>query len=120
MWLRRISDPRRAIGIELRGRSSYQSPSHQTLLMVKAVMDGKGYDWPVGCYVSGGGFEKIMMAMETTLTAEGVTWKMPEGTPDEMNALRESYGHLVKLRDEVIAMGVLPPLDQWSAVNPNL
>lgn len=106
--------------IELRGRSSFQSPSHQTLLMVKAVMDGKGYDWPVGCYVNGGGFEKIMMAMETTLTTDGVSWKMPEGTPEEMNALRESYGHLVKLRDEVIAMGVLPPLGQWSAVNPNL
>ena len=108
--------------IELRGRSSFQSPSHQTLLMIKAVMDGKGYDWPVGCFVNdpANGFEKIMMAMETTLSTEGVSWKMPQGTEDEMRALRESYGHLVKLRDEVIAMGVLPPLGQWSSINPHL
>ncbi|HEY8240120.1 MAG TPA: malate dehydrogenase, partial [Kiritimatiellia bacterium] len=53
--------------MELRGRSSFQSPSHQSLLMVKAVIDGKGYDWPVGCYVHApqNGFEHIMMAMET-------------------------------------------------------
>ncbi len=106
--------------IELRGRSSFQSPSHQTLLMIKAVMDGQGYTWPTGCYVNGQGFEKIMMAMETTLSANGVAWKMPHGTEQEMADLRTSYGHLVKLRDEVIAMGVLPPLNQWSSVNPNL
>jgi malate dehydrogenase len=108
--------------IELRGRSSFQSPSHQTLLMVKAVMDGKGYDWPVGCYVHAPqqGFEKIMMAMETTLTTDGVAWAMPKGTDQEMADLRASYGHLAKLRDEVIAMGVLPPLAQWTSVNPNL
>ncbi len=37
-----------------------------------------------------------------------------------MLLLRESYGHLAKLRDEVIGMGVLPPLDEWTKVNPNL
>jgi len=26
----------------------------------------------------------------------------------------------VKLRDEVVAMGVLPPLADWKKVNPNL
>jgi malate dehydrogenase len=108
--------------IELRGRSSFQSPSHQTLLMVKAVMDGAGYPWPSGCYVDdpAKGFERIMMAMETTLSAQGVSWAMPFGTPQELVSLRESYGHLVKLRDEVIAMGVLPPLDRWAATNPHL
>jgi malate dehydrogenase len=108
--------------IELRGRSSFQSPSHQTLLMVKAVMDGKGYDWPVGCYVNAPvqGFNQIMMAMETTLSADGVKWEMPKGTEQELADLRTSYGHLVKLRDEVIAMGVLPPLGDWATVNPNL
>jgi malate dehydrogenase len=108
--------------IELRGRSSFQSPSHQTLVMIKAVIDGKGYDWPVGCYVQAPdqGFEHIMMAMETTLAAEGVTWKMPQGTDQEMADLRTSYGHLVKLRDEVITMGILPPLGEWSTINPNL
>ncbi|HMP72864.1 MAG TPA: malate dehydrogenase [Kiritimatiellia bacterium] len=108
--------------IELRGRSSFQSPSHQTLLMVKAVMDGKGYDWPVGCYVHdpAHGFEHIMMAMETTLTQAGVSWKVPTGTESELNDLKISYGHLVKLRDEVIAMGILPPVTEWSSVNSNL
>jgi malate dehydrogenase len=108
--------------IELRGRSSFQSPSHQTLTMVKAVMDGKGYPWPVGCYVNHvrHNFNCIMMAMETTLTHDGVSYEIPAGTAEELEELKESYGHLCKLRDEVIAMGVLPPLDQWSTVNPNL
>jgi malate dehydrogenase len=26
----------------------------------------------------------------------------------------------VKLRDEVIAMGILPPIAQWKSINPNL
>lgn len=108
--------------IELRGRSSFQSPSHQSLEMVKAAMDGKGYPWPVGCYVSDllHGFNHIMMAMETRLTKDGVSWSMPAGTAEELTELKISYGHLCKLRDEVIGMGVLPPLDQWSTVNPNL
>jgi len=108
--------------IELRGRSSYQSPSHQSLVMVKAVMDGKGYPWPVGCYVNHvlHGFDHIMMAMETTLTNDGVSWKIPAGTADELKELSISFGHLVKLRDEVISMGVLPPLADWKKVNPNL
>jgi malate dehydrogenase len=108
--------------IELRGRSSFQSPSHHSLLMVKAVIDGKGYPWPSGCYVHAPehGFEHIMMAMETRLTGEGLAWDMPKGTEQEMNDLRTSYGHLVKLRDEVIAMGTLPPVSQWKDVNPNL
>ncbi|MFH0909184.1 MAG: malate dehydrogenase [bacterium] len=108
--------------IELRGRSSFQSPSHQSLLMVKAVMDGKGYEWPVGCYINAPqhGFHNIMMAMETKLAADGVSWTMPTGTEQELNDLSASYGHLVKLRDEVITMGILPPLDQWSTLNPHL
>lgn len=108
--------------IELRGRSSFQSPSHHTLLAVKAVMDGKGYDWPVGCYVHepAHGFEHIMMAMETTLTRDGISYDVPRGTEAEMAELRASYGHLVKLRDEVIAMGLLPPIKDWPSVNPHL
>ncbi len=108
--------------IQLRGRSSFQSPSHQSLLMVKAAMDGKDYPWPSGVYVDdpGLGFEKIMMAMETRLDKQGLSWTMPRGTDGEVAALKESYQHLTKLRDEVIAMGILPPLDQWAKVNPNL
>lgn len=108
--------------IELRGRSSFQSPSHQSLLIVKAAMDGQGCAWPVGCYVHhpAHNFHHIMMAMETKVSKDGVAWSMPAGTADELKELQVSYGHLVKLRDEVIAMGVLPPLNEWKNVNPNL
>ena len=108
--------------IQLRGRSSFQSPAHQSLLMWKAVMDGKGYPWPCGVYVDSpeAGFEKTLMAMETRLGNDGVRWEMPVGTDDEIAELRASYDHLCKLRDETIAMGVLPALDQWTRVNPNL
>lgn len=106
--------------IDLRGRSSFQSPSHQTLLTVKAIMDGQGYDWPVGVYVNTPGYENIMMAMETTVTKDGIKWAMPTGTAQEIADLKTSYGHLVKLRDEVIAMGALPKISDWKSVNPNL
>lgn len=108
--------------IQLRGRSSFQSPSHQSLLMVKAVMDGQGYPWPSGIYVNdaANGFNQIMMAMETTLDQNGLHGKMPSGSEADIAALRESYNHLCTLRDEVVEMGVLPPLDQWATVNPNL
>jgi malate dehydrogenase len=106
--------------IQLRGRSSFQSPSHQSLLMLKAVIDGKGYPWPCGVYVDSPDFEKTMMAMETRLDSKGVHWEMPKGADDEIAALRASYKHLAKLRDEVIEMGVLPPLGEWSKVNPKL
>jgi len=108
--------------IQLRGRSSFQSPAHQSVLMVKAVIDGRGYPWPVGTYVddSSLGFEKIMMAMETTVSPDGVSWVMPTGSDPELAELRDSFAHLARLRDEVIGMGILPPLDQWSTVNSNL
>jgi malate dehydrogenase len=108
--------------IQLRGRSSFQSPAHQSLLMVKAVMDGKGYPWPSGVYVNlpDQGLTQIMMAMETTLGADGATYEMPRGTDEEIAALKASYEHLTKLRDEVVEMGLLPPLGDWTKVNPNL
>ncbi|HSR53746.1 MAG TPA: malate dehydrogenase [Acidobacteriota bacterium] len=108
--------------IQLRGRSSFQSPSHQSLLMVKAVIDGQGYPWPCGTYVDSpeNGFSKIMMAMETRLGKDGMSWTMPSGSQQELQALQESYHHLVKLRDEVISLGSLPPMEEWSSVNSNL
>ena len=108
--------------IELRGRSSFQSPAHMSVLMVKAVIEGGGFDWPCGAYVDSpaDGFEKIMMAMETTLDRNGLSWEVPKGTEQEMEALRASYEHLVRLRDEVISLGVLPALEDWSESNPNL
>jgi malate dehydrogenase len=108
--------------IQLRGRSSFQSPSHQSLMMIKAAMEDGDYAWPSGTYVNepDAGMTQIMMAMDTSLGPNGLTYNLPTGTDEELSALKESNDHLVKLRDEVIEMGVLPPLDQWSAVNPNL
>ncbi len=108
--------------IELRGRSSFQSPAHQAALMCRAALGGPPYPWPVGAYVHApdAGIERILMAVETRLGPDGVKAKLPEGTPEEMAALRASVRHLVRLRDEVIAMGVLPPLDRWTETNPHL
>lgn len=106
--------------IELRGRSSFQSPAHQSVLMVKSVMSGEEYPWPVGTYCETPCGQKLMMALETKLTPDGVVSEMPQGSDEENAELQESVGHLAKLRDEVIEMGTLPPLDQWGTVNPNL
>ena len=108
--------------IQLRGRSSFQSPSHQSLMMIKSVIEGGGYPWPAGAYVDDSelGFTQTLMAMETTLGSDGVSWTMPKGTEEEIAELRASAKHLVKLRDEVIEFGVLPPLDAWGDINPNL
>lgn len=106
--------------IKLRGRSSFQSPAYVSVEMIRAAMGGEAFRWPAGCYVNSQGFDHIMMAMETTLDKNGVSYGEIKGTDAEMAALRESYGHLVKLRDEVIAMGTIPPVDQWNSLNPNL
>ncbi|MCZ6633411.1 MAG: malate dehydrogenase [bacterium] len=105
--------------IQLRGRSSFQSPAQQSVFMLRGVL-GESYDWPSGAYVSGHGFDQIMMAMPCTLSSEGASWTLPEGTEEDMNALQASYEHLVVLRNEVIEAGILPPLEEWSTVNPNL
>jgi len=58
--------------------------------------------------------------METTLDKNGVSFDEVKGTDAEMADLKESYEHLVELRDEVIAMGIIPTVDRWNSVNPNL
>jgi len=90
--------------------------------MLKGVLEGKGYPWPCGVYVDSPavGFEKILMAMETRVDGDGVHWEMPKGTDEELAALKASYEHLTKLRDETIGMGSLPPTSEWSKVNPAL
>ena len=88
--------------------------------MIAAAMGGKPFRWPVGTYVDNDKFKNIMMAMETTVTKEGVQAKPFSGTPAEEADLEKSYKHLCELRDEVISMGVLPPIADWSKINPNL
>lgn len=106
--------------IELRGRSSFQSPAYLSIEMIAAAMGGKPFRWPVGTYVNNDHFKHIMMAMETTVDATGTHFHEVEGTPEEQKELEQSYHHLCKLRDEVIEMGVLPPISEWSKLNPNL
>ena len=37
--------------IELRGRSSFQSPAYLSIEMIAAAMGGKPFRWPAGTYV---------------------------------------------------------------------
>lgn len=106
--------------IELRGRSSFQSPAYLSLEMMRAAMGGEPFDWPVGCYVSDGEFNHVMMAMETTLDKNGVHYKAVKGTEAEHKELRESYKHLCYLRDSLINTGVIPDIKEWKTINPNL
>lgn len=106
--------------IELRGRSSFQSPAYLSIEMIAAAMGGPAFKWPAGVYVNDEKFHNIMMAMETTITANGVSFREPKGTPEEEAALYKSYEHLCAMRDEVISLGVLPPVADWKQYNPNL
>ncbi|MDE6217768.1 MAG: malate dehydrogenase, partial [Muribaculaceae bacterium] len=106
--------------IDLRGRSSFQSPSYLSIEMIAAAMGGKPFRWPVGTYVNNNRFHNIMMAMETTVGSDGAVCTPIIGTPEEEKELEKSYEHLCALRDEVIAMGVIPPISEWDSINPNL
>lgn len=106
--------------INLRGRSSFQSPAYVSVEMIRAAMGGEPFSWPAGRYVSFNGIDHIMMAMEVTITANGAAYEEVTGTAEEMAALKQSYGHLCTLRDEVIAMGVLPAIEKWGEINPNM
>jgi len=106
--------------IELRGRSSFQSPAYLSVEMIRSVMGGEAFRFPVGTYVSNDKYDHIMMAMEVTITKNGAAYEEVVGTPAEMESLAKSYEHLCTLRDEVIEMGVLPAIDKWGEINPNL
>ena len=108
--------------IKLRGRSSFQSPAYNAVKMIEAAMGGDKFTWPAGCYVNcdACGFKNVMMAMPTVIDAEGIHFTKPEGTPEEMAELQASYAHLCKMRDEIVELGIVPPVDQWKEMNPNL
>ena len=106
--------------IMLRGRSSWQSPAYCSVEMVRAIMGGDKFRWPAGTYVNNEKYQNIMMAMDTTLDENGCNYKMPQGTPEEMAKLDASYAHLCKMRDEVVSLGIIPPVSEWKTVNPNL
>ena len=121
-WAKIQSDTRNGGSriIQLRGRSSFQSPSHQSIAMLQGRIRNGGYPWPCGCYFSSGEFAHVMMAADTEFTAAGLVGSIPEGTAEDLADLRDSYTHLCKLRDEVIAAGILPPIAEWGTLNPHL
>src|SRR5574344_549692 len=106
--------------IELRGRSSFQSPSFVSIEMIGAAMGGDKFEWPAGCYVNTKEYKNVMMAMPSTIDATGVHYTDIKGSAEEMAALNASYQHLQNMRDEVISLGVLPAISEWSKYNPNL
>jgi malate dehydrogenase len=61
-----------------------------------------------------------MMAMPATLSSSGVAWSMPDGAPEDLQSLRDSYEHLIALRDQTIEDGILPPVSEWKQSNPHL
>ena len=106
--------------IELRGRSSFQSPSYLSVEMIRAAMGGEKFRWPAGTYVKTDKYDHIMMAMNTTLDANGCHYAMPEGTAEEIAKLDASYAHLCKMRDELVTLNIVPAISEWSKINPNL
>ena len=106
--------------IELRGRSSFQSPAYNAVKMIEAAMGGDKYTWPAGTYVCNDMFQNVMMAMPTVIDAAGVHYTNPEGTAEEMAALQASYKHLCEMRDEIVTLGIIPAVADWKKSNPNL
>lgn len=106
--------------IKLRGRSSFQSPAYLSVEMIRAVMGGEPFRYPAGTFVKTDKYDSIMMAMNTTLDTTGCHYTVPEGTAEEVAALDASYAHLCKMRDELVTLGIVPPVAEWGKVNPNL
>jgi malate dehydrogenase len=108
--------------IKLRGRSSFQSPAYNAVKMIEAAMGGEKFTLPAGCYVNDEalGFKNVMMAMPTTIDADGVHYVAPQGTDEEMAALQASYEHLCKMRDEIVGLDIVPAVEDWKKDNANL
>lgn len=106
--------------IKLRGRSSFQSPSYLSVEMIRSAMGGETFRYPAGTYVNNGKYDHIMMAMKTTLDADGCHYEVPVGTPEENAKLDASYAHLCKMRDELVTLNIVPAISEWSSINPNL
>ena len=106
--------------IKLRGRSSFQSPSYLSVEMIRSVMGGEAFRYPAGTFVNNDKYSRIMMAMDTTLDTNGCTYRMPQGTSEELAKLDASYEHLCKMRDELVTLNIVPPIEEWSNINPNL
>ena len=58
--------------------------------------------------------------MPTTIDKTGVHYDLPTGTEEEMAALKASYEHLCKMRDEIVTLGIIPAVADWKKDNVNL
>ena len=85
-------------------------------------MGGEKFTLPAGCYVNNDklGFKNVMMAMPTTIDKSGVHFVDPTGTKEEIASLQTSYEHLCKMRDEIVSLGIVPAVSEWSKMNPNI
>ena len=106
--------------IELRRRSSFQSPAYLAVKMIEAAMGGEEFNYPSGTYADTARYNHVMMAMPTRVTSDGVYTKPVIGSADEIATLDASYDHLQKMRDQVIEMGALPAVAEWNKLNANL
>ena len=106
--------------IKLRGRSSFQSPAYNAVKMIEAAMGGDKFTWPSGCYVNNEDYQHVMMAMPSVIDENGVHFCAPAGTKEELADLKASYEHLCDMRDEIIELGIIPPVAEWFKLNPNL
>ena len=80
--------------IDRRGRSSFQSPSYLSIMMIAAARGGKPFVWPAGTYVNNNKFDHIMMAMETVIDKSGVHYNMPKGNTLEEKDLEIGRAHV--------------------------
>ncbi|MCX6361200.1 MAG: malate dehydrogenase [Armatimonadetes bacterium] len=103
--------------IKLRGRSSFQSPAHQSVEMLRARIQEGGYPWPCGVFFGEGPFAGVMMAGDAEFTPTGLHGSVPAMDDEDRAELDESYRHICALRDEVIAAGLIPPVAEWSSHN---
>ena len=106
--------------IELRRRSSFQSPAYLSVELIRSVMGGEKFRFPAGTYVNNAKYQNIRMAMDTTLDTTGCHYQMPKGEAAEMAKLDASYAHLCKMRDELVTLNIVPPIAEWNTINPNL
>jgi malate dehydrogenase len=97
-----LQEVAKALRVEMHELFNANSPSGPTGI---AIIGGRSY---------------AMMAMPTVIDGTGVHFTMPEGTETEMADLQASYEHLCAMRDEIIEMGVIPPISDWKSLNPNL
>ena len=96
-------------------------PAYEPWVMNDKPESGEGYEAAVAYAVADKlGFKNVMMAMPTTIDKTGVHFTEPAGTEEELASLQKSYEHLCKMRDEIVELGIVPPVAEWKEMNPNL